>query len=117
MVIRTITFILRRFGRNKLSTSLHLVGLSLGITVCLLIGLFIRHELSFDRYHSKADRIYRINQVWIDFGKKEFHFSEYFHSIFLLVYDSRKNYIHLANHTLLEQDIFLLVQVAVYQIL
>ncbi len=66
---------MRRFGRNKLSTSLHLVGLSLGITVCLLIGLFIRHELSFDRYHSKANRIFRINQVWIDFGKKEFHFS------------------------------------------
>ena len=61
--------------RNKLTTSLHLIGLSLGISVCLLIGLFIRHELSFDRYHSKADRIYRINQVWIDFGKKEFHYS------------------------------------------
>jgi len=75
MIANNFQFILRRMARNKLTTSLHLVGLSLGITVCLLIGLFIRHELSFDRYHTKADRIYRINQVWIDFGKKEFHYS------------------------------------------
>ena len=69
------SFALRRFSRQKLTTALHIVGLTLGITVCLLIGLFIRHELSFDTYHSKADRIYRVNQVWVDFGKKEFHFS------------------------------------------
>lgn len=66
---------LRRFSRQKLTTTLHIVGLTLGICVCLLIGLFIRHELSFDTYHQKADRIYRVNQVWADFGKKEFHFS------------------------------------------
>ncbi len=75
MIPKSITFILRRFSRNKLSTSLHLIGLTLGITVCLLIGLFIRHELSFDSYESKAGRTYRINQVWVDFGKKNFHFS------------------------------------------
>src|SRR3954463_12130786 len=75
MILKNILFILRRFGRQKLTTSLHIVGLTLGITVCLLIGLFIRHELSFDRYHSKADRIYRLNQVWSDFGQKTFHFS------------------------------------------
>ena len=68
-----LPFILRRFSRQKLTTSFHIVGLTLGITVCLLIGLFIRHELSFDAYHSKAARIYRVNQVWADFGKKEFH--------------------------------------------
>jgi putative ABC transport system permease protein len=51
------------------------VGLTLGITVCLLIGLFIQHELSFDAYETKADRTYRINQVWIEFGKKNLHYS------------------------------------------
>lgn len=75
MIFKNIPFILRRFGRQKLTTSLHIVGLTLGITVCLLIGLFINHELSFDTYHAKADRTYRINQIWIDFGKKQFHFS------------------------------------------
>jgi putative ABC transport system permease protein len=66
---------LRRFSRQKLTTSLHIVGLTLGITVCLLIGLFIRHELSFDMYHARADRIYRLNQLWVEFGQKNFHFS------------------------------------------
>ncbi|MEI9908188.1 MAG: ABC transporter permease [Bacteroidota bacterium] len=75
MIFQNIPFILRRFNRQKLTTSLHIVGLTLGITVCLLIGLFIKYELSFDSYESKADRTYRVNQVWVDFGKKDFHFS------------------------------------------
>jgi ABC-type antimicrobial peptide transport system permease subunit len=75
MIFKNIPFILRRFSRQKLTTSLHIVGLTLGITVCLLIGLFIKYELSFDAYESKADRTYRLNTVWVEFGKKEFHYS------------------------------------------
>lgn len=75
MTNNNFSFILRRFGRQKLNTFLHVLGLTLGITTCLLIGLFIRYELSFDAYHKKASRIYRVNQVWVDFGKKEFNYS------------------------------------------
>lgn len=75
MVFKHLPFILRRFRRQKLTTFLHVVGLTLGITVCLLIGLFIRHELSFDGYHAKADRIYRVNQVWVEPGRKDFNYS------------------------------------------
>ena len=67
------SFILRRFSRQKLNSFLHVIGLTLGIATCLLIGLFVRYELSFDSYHKKAARIYRVNQVWVEFGKKEFH--------------------------------------------
>ncbi len=74
-MFKNIPFILRRFTRQKLTTTLHIVGLTLGITVCLLIGLFIKYELSFDAYQSKADRTYRLTTVWVDFGKKEFHYS------------------------------------------
>jgi putative ABC transport system permease protein len=74
-MFKNIPFILRRFGRHKLTTTLHVVGLTLGITVCLLIGLFIKHELSFDGYEQKAGRTYRLNQVWVDDGKKTLHFS------------------------------------------
>ncbi len=65
----------RRLGRQKLTTSLHIAGLTLGMGVCLLIGLFLRHELSFDKYHAKAERTYRVNQIWSDFGKKEPYYS------------------------------------------
>ena len=75
MIFKNIPFILRRIVRQKLTTSLHIIGLTLGITVCLLIGLFIKYEMSFDSYESKANRTYRINHIWVDFGKKEFHFS------------------------------------------
>lgn len=64
MLHHNLRFILRRFNRQRLNTFLHLTGLTLGIAVCLLIGLFIRHELNYDTYHQKADRIYRFNQVW-----------------------------------------------------
>jgi len=76
--MKNIPFILRRFGRQKLTTSLHIVGLTLGISVCLLIGLFIRYESSFDTYHTNASRIYRVNTVWTDPGEKHFHFSTAF---------------------------------------
>jgi ABC-type antimicrobial peptide transport system permease subunit len=75
MIGKHLPFILRRFGRQKLTTSLHILGLTLGITVCLLIGLFIHHELSFDKYHAKADRTYRVNQVWNNAGKKELNYA------------------------------------------
>jgi putative ABC transport system permease protein len=75
MLLNNLKLTLRRFGRQKLNTSLHIVGLTLGITVCLLIGLFLKHEMSFDGYHDKAERTYRINSVWSDAGKMDYHFS------------------------------------------
>jgi putative ABC transport system permease protein len=65
----------RHLLRQKLNTSLHIIGLTLGMSVCLMIGLFLRYELSFDTYHEKADRTYRVNSVWIDAGKMSYHFS------------------------------------------
>ncbi|MBI1227230.1 MAG: FtsX-like permease family protein [Bacteroidetes bacterium] len=67
--------ILRRLGRQKTTTGLHVLGLTLGMTTCLLIGLFLRHELSYDLWNKKADRIYRINSVWNDPGATNFHYS------------------------------------------
>ena len=75
MIFNNLRVIVRRLGRQKLNTALHTAGLTLGISVCLLIGLFLRHELSFDRYHAKADRIYRINTMMSDQGENHYHFS------------------------------------------
>src|SRR5215204_1940511 len=78
MIRNNFQFSLRRLGRQRIHTALHIIGLTLGMSVCLLIGLFIRYELSFDSYHKKAERTYRINSVWNDFGTKNFHFSSPF---------------------------------------
>jgi putative ABC transport system permease protein len=39
---------------------INILGLGLGITCCILIVLFVRDEWTFDKFHSKADRIYRV---------------------------------------------------------
>jgi len=53
---------LRHLGRQKGYALLNVAGLAVGIACCLLIGLFVRHETSFDRFHEHADRIYRVVQ-------------------------------------------------------
>ena len=66
---------IRHLTRQKLNTFLHVVGLTLGMSVCLLIGLFLRYELSFDTYHKLAKRTYRINSAWTETGEMSFHYS------------------------------------------
>lgn len=48
--------------RHKGYTAINILGLAVGITSCILIMLFVRSEFSYDRFHSKADRIYRLSQ-------------------------------------------------------
>lgn len=72
---RTLKITLRQLLSQKLNSSVHVAGLTLGITVCLLIGLFIKYELSFDTYHPHAANTYRINQVWTDNGEPHYHYS------------------------------------------
>jgi putative ABC transport system permease protein len=51
---------LRYLHKNKLYAFVNIIGLTIGITSCILIGLYIWHEQSFDRFHKNADRIARI---------------------------------------------------------
>ena len=51
---------LRNLRKRKTQTVINILGLSTGMAVCLLIVLFIRDELSFDQFHAKKDRIYRL---------------------------------------------------------
>jgi putative ABC transport system permease protein len=74
-MLHNLKIILRHLSRQKLNTSLHIIGLTLGLSVCLVIALFIRYELSFDAYHEKADRTYRIISKWTQNGKPDYHFS------------------------------------------
>ena len=53
-------------------TFINVFGLALGLACCLLIMLYVADELSYDRYHEKADRIYRLNSD-IKFGGNDMH--------------------------------------------
>lgn len=51
---------LRNLWRAKSQSFINLMGLSVGLTGCLLIGLFVLDEWKFDQYHPDADRVFRI---------------------------------------------------------
>jgi putative ABC transport system permease protein len=54
----------RNLLRHKLYSSIKIGGLGLGIAACILISLFIKDELSFDKGFEHSDQIYRIVNTW-----------------------------------------------------
>lgn len=51
---------LRNLRKNKLYSSVNIIGLTIGLVGCLLIGVYVWNELTYDRFHKNADRIARI---------------------------------------------------------
>jgi putative ABC transport system permease protein len=50
----------RNLLKNKVNTIINIVGLALGFSVSVLILIYVYHEVSFDNFHEKSDRIYRM---------------------------------------------------------
>ena len=64
MVKNFIKVALRNLQNNKLYSFINVAGLAVGIACCLLISIFIWHELSYDQHHKDGERIFRItNEV------------------------------------------------------
>lgn len=51
---------LRTLRRQKGFTAINIAGLSIGLACCLLIGLYVYHESTYDRFHERAGAIYRL---------------------------------------------------------
>ena len=51
----------RNHLRSKFYTIVNVAGLAIGIASCIIIMLFVNHELSYDAFNKNADRIYRVN--------------------------------------------------------
>ncbi|MDH4271310.1 MAG: ABC transporter permease, partial [Candidatus Aminicenantes bacterium] len=51
---------LRKLRKQKAYSFINIAGLAVGLAACLLILLWVKDELSYDTYHEKADRVYRI---------------------------------------------------------
>jgi putative ABC transport system permease protein len=60
MLKNLITVAIRNIRKDKGYSILNILGLTIGITFSLLLVFYVLDELSFDRHHKKADRIYRI---------------------------------------------------------
>lgn len=59
---------LRNLQKNKLYASINILGLTLGLAACLQIGVFITHELSYDKFNANAGRIVRATMEYSSAG-------------------------------------------------
>ena len=71
MFFNYIKTAIRSLVRQRLYTVVNIVGMSVALTGILLIGLYVVDEYRFDRFHSKADRIYRVGTFYGDEGQEE----------------------------------------------
>jgi putative ABC transport system permease protein len=60
MIKNYLKIALRNLWKHKVFSFINILGLTVGMTACFLIFSYIRFETSYDSFHSKADRIYRI---------------------------------------------------------
>ena len=60
MLINYLKSALRNMLRSKIVSIINIAGLSIGLAVCMMIVLFIRDEISFDRFHTKKEQIFRV---------------------------------------------------------
>ncbi|HET7118229.1 MAG TPA: ABC transporter permease [Hanamia sp.] len=59
----------RNLIKSKVFSFINILGLTIGITVCMMIFLFIINEFSFDNFHKDGDRIYRVMRGFENEGK------------------------------------------------
>lgn len=65
MLKNYVLLFIRNLKRQRLFSIINLLGLSVSIASTLLIYLYVRHEMSYDKFHPHAERVYRVNQTFI----------------------------------------------------
>src|SRR5215470_3693884 len=56
----------RNLSRNKIYTFINVAGLSIGLACAMLIILYVKDEVSYDRFHTNVNSIYRICNQSLD---------------------------------------------------
>ncbi len=62
MLFNYLKISIRNFRKQRLFSGLNIFGLGIGIAAVWLMVLYVADELSYDRFHAQADRIYRVTQ-------------------------------------------------------
>ncbi len=62
MLKNYFTIAFRNIRKRKFFAGINLLGMTAGITACLLIALYVIDEFSYDRFHANADRIYQVGR-------------------------------------------------------
>ncbi|NBP71220.1 MAG: ABC transporter permease, partial [Cytophagia bacterium] len=69
-----ILLFIRNLRRQKLFSTINLLGLTVSMVSTILIYLYVQHEFSHDRFHNNSEHIYRVNQtfIWGENSKDQF---------------------------------------------
>jgi len=59
-----LKLVLRTMAKHRGYTLISIAGLALALTCAFLMLLFITFEMSYDRYHENAGRVYRVTSAW-----------------------------------------------------
>jgi putative ABC transport system permease protein len=70
MLQNYLSIAIRNMKKYKQVTFINLLGLTVSIGAFLLIFLFVQYELSYDTYHQKSDRIFRVSREWLNQDKE-----------------------------------------------
>lgn len=71
MLKNYLTIALRNLVRYKIYTAINALGLATGIAFCLLTFLYVRHEWTYDQFHEKSDRIFRLGMSGGVYGGRD----------------------------------------------
>ena len=66
MIKNNLILVFRRLRKEKVFSLVNVLGLTVGLTAFLMIGLYIKHELSFDQFHRDKENIYRVTSKYRD---------------------------------------------------
>jgi putative ABC transport system permease protein len=61
----------RNLSKNKFYSFVNIFGLSVGLTCCMLIALYLHYETSYDSYHDHIDDLYQVGTTWVTKGEKD----------------------------------------------
>ena len=70
MLFHNLKLAWRNLQKHRLFSGINVLGLSIGLASCILIGMFVFNELSFDKFHSYHKNIYRIDKFTNEKGKE-----------------------------------------------
>ena len=59
----------RNLLKNKIFSFINIIGLSIGLTCCMLISLYLYNELSYDKYHANINQLYQLGTTFTKEGK------------------------------------------------
>jgi putative ABC transport system permease protein len=66
MIRNYLKIAIRTFLREKVFSFINITGLAIGIATCVIIALYVQHEMEYDRHNKDADRIFRVVKDFVN---------------------------------------------------